>query len=115
MVKMDTELFAEPKEGLKYTISSAEQVTIKNSSGKEFEAIKVLMVSTDAKDKNVYSLTLWLTDEASSTSKLGSFISGFRDFFRETKEDASETDNWLTHTVQVKRWRNKEREIQVIS
>ena len=114
MVNLKTELFAEPKEGIKYTISSVKEVTIKDRANKEYEALRVVMVSSDKDDKTVYSLTLWLTDEASSTSKLGSFISGFRDFFK-GKEDANDTDTWLEHTIQVKRWRNKEREIEVLS
>ena len=113
MTKLKTELFSEPKEGEQYTISGVEEVEVE-TEGKTFDSLRVTMVSQNAEDKTVYSLTLWLTDESSRTSKLGSFISAFRDFFK-GKEDANDTDTWLEHTIKIKRWRNRDREIEVIA
>ena len=112
-MKLKTELYASPKEEEDYIISGAEQVEVR-SGNKSYDAIKVTMLSVDNKDKSIYTLSLWLSDEASRTSKLGSFISAFYEFFK-GQEDANETDNWLEHTIKVKRWRDKDREIEVLS
>ena len=112
-MKLKTELYASPEEEENYVISSVEQVEVK-SGNKTYDALKVTMVSVNSKDNSIYTLSLWLSDEASRTSKLGSFLSAFADFF-EGKEDANDTDTWVEHTIKVKRWKDKDREIEVIS
>jgi len=60
----------------------------------------------DKNDDKNYSLTLWLTDTASSTSKLGSFITAF---------DSINTDTWLEKVIKIIKWQDKDREIEVLS
>lgn len=112
MPTLKTELFAMPKENEKYVISVVEQVEVKDRTGKTYDALKVSMNSVDKQDKKLYTLTLWLTDEASSTSKLGSFISAFDDFFK-GKENAHDTDTWVGHIIQIKLWKERQRVIEV--
>lgn len=105
MVEIKSELFAEPKEGQSYDIKEAKEITVKSSDGKnEYPAISVVMLSTDKTDKSKYTVTLWLTDNASSTSKLGSFMLAL----------GNDTDKWLGKTIRIRSWRNKIREIEVV-
>ena len=60
----------------------------------------------DKNDNKSYSLTLWLTDTASSTSKLGSFVTAF---------DSVNTDDWLEKVIKIVKWQDKDREIEVLS
>jgi len=104
MVEIKTELFAEPKEGQTYVIEKAGMKQVKTSN-KTYDAIGVEMHSTDKLDKNLYSLTLWMQDTASSNSKLGSFLVAL----------GNNTESWVGKTIRVRTWRNKEREIEVLS
>lgn len=103
MVEIKSELFAEPKENGNYEIVSAKETTVKSNNSK-YEAIAVTMKSTDKLDTNVYTVTLWLQDTSSSTSKLGSFLVAL----------GTNTDDWIGKTIKIRSWRNKQREIEVI-
>lgn len=100
-----------------YIITEVEQKDISfEQNGKQTTkaGIVVTMKSINTKDETIYSETLWLTDTATLKSKLGSFVSAFETFFSDYNK-ASETDNWLNHTIKVRDWRNKKREIEVLS
>lgn len=73
------------------------------------------MKSLNSKDETIYTESLWLTDTATPNSKLGCFIVAFEKFFNDDYEKASDTDNWINHTIKVRDWRNKKREIEVMS
>jgi len=105
MVKLDTKIVATIQEGKEYVIESVEKVEVK-SGNKTYDALEVIMNPLDKNDDKSYSVTLWLTDTASSTSKLGSFISAF---------DSNDTDTWLAKVIKIVKWQNKDREIEVLS
>jgi len=114
MPEIKTQIVTEPKEGQEYIITFVEKVIVESRDGKKYDALKVLLKSVNEKDVTEYSLTLWLTDTASPTSKLGSFVGAFEDFLKDYVK-ACDTDNWLQHTVKVIIWRDKNRKIEVIS
>jgi len=94
-----------------YIIMKAEEIVTDKS---KYEAIKVTLKSTNSNDENEYATMLWQSDTIPSNSKLGSFIDAFNAFLKD--DDAGyDTDNWLNHKIKVKTWRNKQREIEVIS
>lgn len=94
-----------------YIIKNAEDITTEKSN---YKAIKVTLKSTNINDENEYATMLWQSDTIPSNSKLGSFIDAFNRFLPD--ENAGyDTDNWLNHKIRVKTWRNKDREIEVIS
>lgn len=94
-----------------YIIVKTEEIkTDKN----KYEAIKVTLKSTNTKDEEEYATMLWQSETIPTNSKLGSFIDAFNTFFKDN-EKGYDTDNWLNHKIKVKTWRNKDREIEVIS
>jgi len=94
-----------------YIIKTVKEIITEKS---KYEAFKVTLKSTNANDENEYATMLWKSDTIPSNSKLGSFIDAFNVFLRD--ENAGyDTDNWLNHKIRVKTWRNKNREIEVIS
>lgn len=99
------------EESEKYIITKAEEVTTDKS---QYKAIKVTMKSTNQNDENEYATMLWLSDTIPSNSKLGAFIDAFNKFLKEENAGYN-TNNWLNHKINVKTWRNKQREIEVIS
>jgi len=114
MTKLDVKL-SEPQKDIveleTYIIQKAEAVTTDKS---KWEAIKVTLESTNPKDENEYATMLWQSDTIPSNSKLGSFIDAFNVFLKDDNA-GYDTDNWLNHKIRVKTWRNKNREIEVIS
>jgi hypothetical protein len=69
-------------------------------------------------------VTAWLgqNDTVGTRSKLGSFISAFTDFYETTEatvqealNKAQDTDSWKNHFIKVISWKNKNREIKVVS
>lgn len=94
-----------------YIIVDAKKVTTEKS---KYEAIKVTLKSTNEKDENEYATMLWQSETIPSNSKLGSFIDAFNVFLKDDNA-GYDTDNWLNHKIRVKTWRNKNREIEVIS
>lgn len=105
MVEIKTELFSKPKAGGKYEITEAKQQEIDIGNNQKKSAISVTMKSTDKTDTNVYTESLWLSDTASSTSKLGSFLVAL----------GNDTKDWIGKTVLFREWSNRNREIEVIN
>lgn len=99
------------EESEKYLIQKAEEVT---TDKQQYKAIKVTMKSTNQNDENEYATMLWQSDTIPSNSKLGAFIDAFNKFL-EGDNAGYDTDNWIGHKILVKTWRNKNREIEVIS
>ena len=110
MVEIKAELIAQPKEGENYNIVEVKEIEVETRGG-NYPALRVLMKSVNKEDKLAYSVSLWLSDTTGSRSKLGSFI----DAFSGKVNDASETEDWLGHTVKFIKWRTKDREIEVIA
>jgi len=94
-----------------YIIKTVKEITTEKS---KYEAYKVTLKSTNAKDENEYATMLWKSDTIPSNSKLGSFIDAFNVFLKDDNA-GYDTDNWLNHKIRVKTWRQKNREIEVIS
>lgn len=103
LVEIKTELFSKPKASGKYEIVKAEEKTIDIGNNQKKPAITVTLKSTDKTDNNIYTESLWLTDNASSTSKLGSFLVAL----------GNDTENWIGKTILFREWSNKNREIEV--
>ena len=74
-------------------------------------ALEPLKRKTD--DDNKYATVLWARDSAGVMSKLGSFIKRFIDAYGD-EEVAADTDSWTGATVLFKKWRLKDREIEVV-
>lgn len=118
MVKLQTELsvgFDRPLLNQAYVIIDAKEIQVEDTRrNKEYPAIRVTMKNAEnLEDKVNYTLSLWLSEQPTPNSKLGSFIQAFLDFFKGSK-DAYETDNWKEHTIKLLRWRDKDRQIEVI-
>ena len=115
--------FQEPEEGEQYQIVNVSENTSKGFKGLTIEFTPKKQTEQNAKIK--YRVTAWLgqNDTVGTRSKLGSFISAFTDFFEtENKGDtqkalemAQDTANWTAHLVKIVAWKNKNREIKVIS
>lgn len=122
MVKISQQIsdFQEPEEKETYTILSVEETTQQNFKGLSviFEPLK-----RQPEDKTQYKVTAWFGQKGyvGSKSKLGAFISAFSDFYEKTEnpdkaiELAQDSDNWINHIVKVLEWREKNRELKVIS
>ena len=114
MPKLKTKLVegVEPLEGQAYTITSTEEIKtpVQGYSGYRV-ALEPLKRKTD--DDNKYATVLWARDSAGVMSKLGSFIKGFIDAYGD-EDVASDTDSWTGATVLFKKWRLKDREIEVV-
>ena len=106
---------------------------INENISKGFKGISIEFLpkkQTEENKKIKYRVTAWLgqNDTVGTRSKLGAFISAFTDYF-ETKTDinnvpydtdtaikmAQDTDKWLSHFVKIISWKNKNREIKIIS
>lgn len=79
---------------------------------------------TEENKKVQYRITAWFgqNDTVGTKSKLGAFISAFTDYFKnETKdtdkalEKAQDTNNWLKHMIKIVSWKEKNREVKVVS
>jgi hypothetical protein len=120
--------FAEPEEGEKYEI-----INVSNANAKGYKGLTIEFApekQTEQNKKINYRVTAWFgqNETVGTKSKLGAFINAFTDYF-ETEEDskgvpqstdkalemAQNTDNWLNHIVKIVSWKNKSREIKVIS
>jgi len=112
VVKIEAELAErnEPQEGAAYRITAVELV---RTSVRGYNGYRVLMQSTKKGDDKKYATMLWVRDVAAPTSKLGSFLRAFTEFFGD-KDKAAETDNWINHTVKFVSWTPRNREVKVI-
>jgi hypothetical protein len=123
MVKINQTIsdFQEPEEKENYTIVKIEETIQKGFKGLtiEFRPTK----ETDETKKVQYRVTAWFgkNEVIGSKSKLGAFISAFSDFYEKTNNPdesvalAQDSDNWLNHVIKVLDWREKNREIKVVS
>jgi len=94
-----------------YIIQKIEEVITEKS---KYEAYKVSLKSTNSNDENEYATMLWKSETIPTNSKLGSFIDAFNVFLKDDNA-GYETDNWLNHKIKIKTWRQKNRQIEVIS
>jgi hypothetical protein len=123
MVKITQQItdFQEPEENEQYKIIKIEETTQKGFKGLsiEFRPVK----ETAETEKIQYKITAWFGQSGfiGSKSKLGAFISAFTDYFEKTNNPtesiimAQDSDNWLNRIVKVLEWREKNRELKVIS
>lgn len=98
------------EEGKTYKITAVEEI---KTAVQGYNGLRVVMASTNPKDKETYATVLWLRDRASATSKLGSFISAFLEFFG-NEDEAMNTENWVGKTIRVTSWTPKKRTIVVV-
>jgi hypothetical protein len=98
----------EPDEGI-YRIVAVEEV---KTAVQGFTGIRISMKSDKNPDVN-YATMLWTREVAGKSSKLGSFIYAFKEFFGDI-EKAMDTDNWIGHTVRLISWAPKKREVKVL-
>lgn len=102
MVEIKVNLYAEPKENETFEVLSVEEKDIETQDGLK-PAIQVNLkpqVETDVK----YSVTLWLSDNASMTSKLGAF----------TVALGNNTSKWIGKKIYFVSWEYSNREIKVV-
>ena len=89
----------EPKENETYTI---EEVEVFTSQVRAYKGIRVKMVDAN---NNVAVTAIWLRNVAGQKSKLGAFI----------KALGTNTDNWVHKKIKFVAWRDKNREIQLVT
>lgn len=126
MVQLSSEVVEskEPLEGQIYIIENTEMI---HMNVQQYNGLRVEMTDTKEEkleNKQKYATMLWMRDEASQNSKLGSFLQSFKKYFDgktvkdkkgvETNIDYQDTDNWLNHTIKFVKWQNKSREIQIV-
>lgn len=115
--------FSEPEVGEIYQI-----VNVDEKVQKGFKGINIEFTPKKQTDENVkrqYRVTAWLgqNDTVGTRSKLGAFIVAFTNYFEtETKGDldealgmAQDTSNWVSHFVKIVAWKDKNRELKVVS
>jgi len=112
-----------PEEGKNYLIHDAEATTTdiqsysairvtlhEVSKGKPFKVLK--------KDgKPIQKVTmLWVRDQVGQNSKMGSFLSAFKDFLAGTDDEDSfnDTDYWKGKHVHFQTWKDRNRKIKVL-
>jgi len=130
MVKINQNIsdFQEIEEGEQYQIIHVDTKVQKGFNGVNIEFVPKKL--TEENKKTQYRVTAWLgqNDTVGTRSKLGAFISAFTDYFETTKDSAGvpldtddalklaqDTDKWESHFIKVVSWKNKNREIKVIS
>ena len=103
----------EPTEGRIYKITSVEEV---KTAVQGYAAYRVGLEPEKRKtdDTNKYATMLWSREVAGARSKLGAFMAAFIDFTGD-EDAASDTDNWLNHTVRFIKWQPRDRQIQVLA
>jgi hypothetical protein len=130
MVKLTNTLgdFSEPEEKEVYQILSVE-----SQARKGFNGISVVFNPTKPTPETAkisYRATLWVgkSEIIGTRSKLGAFIHAFNEYFqtqddksgvqlseKDVLEYAQDTDKWVGHTVKIVSWKEKRREIEVLS
>jgi hypothetical protein len=125
MVKINQGIsnFVEIETGEQYKIVNVSETTNKGFKGVSIEFKP--KVITQENEKIQYQITAWLgqNDTVGTRSKLGCFISAFTDYYeRKTEgntdkalEMAQDTENWKEHQIKVISWKEKNREIKVLS
>lgn len=112
-----------PEEGKNYLISDAELTT---TDIRSYTAVRVTLKEVGkgkpyklAKEDGepIEKVTmLWVREQVGAKSKMGCFLSAFRDFFAggEHENDFNDTDYWKGHHIHVLAWKEREREIKVL-
>jgi len=113
MPKITTELAegVEPTEGHTYFVTEVEET---KTAVQGFSGYRVGLEPTKRKadDDGKYATMLWKREQAGITSKLGSFMAAFLDFYGD-EDKAFDTDNWIGCTVRIVKWAPKQREVEV--
>jgi hypothetical protein len=93
------EQLPEPKENETYTIQEVETFT---SQVRAYKGLRVKMVTAQ---NEVAVSALWLRQVAGKKSKLGAFVTAL----------GNNTDNWVNRRIRIVAWRDKNREIQLVT
>jgi len=103
----------EPVQGYTYRIT--EVLTEQKTAVQGFVGHRVSMEPTTRKkdDENVYATMLWHREQAGVSSKLGSFMAGFLDYYGD-EDIAFDTDNWIDCVIRIVKWAPRDRAIEVI-
>lgn len=109
-----------PQEGEDYIIVLTEEQTATTQDG-ETEKIQVALepLERNETDKAIYNEGLWKTVRYTPTSKIGSFLDAFENFFKDNKHPQVEkpnyrdTDDWVGAIVRILSWAERKRKIQV--
>lgn len=118
MGKLQTKIAKEPEEGLTYIITKTEQ---SKAEGINAEGLRVHL--TNIKDKSdIRTTTLWLREVAGENSKLGSFITAFKQYFETEKLidqnnkplEYDDTENWVNRKIKFLKWKNRERQVVIV-
>lgn len=102
----------EPESGYTYSITEVDET---KTAVQGFDAYRVKLEPTSRKkdDDKEYATMLWSREEAGITSKLGSFMAAFLDFYGD-EDIAFDTDNWLGTTIRLVKWAPRDRAVEVI-
>ena len=108
----------EPTEGKGYYITAVEET---KTAVQGFNALRVSLEPAEDKEKKALeelgrdvATMLWMREAAGVKSKLGSFLDAFTQFLGD-EDLALDTDSWLKHQIRIVSWKEKAREIAVIS
>ena len=114
MPKLTTKLAegVEPVEGQAYVITEVNDI---KTPVQGYSGYRVVLEPIKRKegDDNKYATVLWARETAGVLSKLGSFIKAFMDAFGD-EDTAMDTDSWKDATILIKKWRQKDREVEVV-
>lgn len=111
--------FKEPAEGEDYIVVEAVLETAKTQDSDKTPVIKVALEPIKRKkdDRNIYNEGLWVTQNYTPTSKLGSFLTAFESYFKDNNMDKEknykDTDSWVGAIIRVLSWGDKNRKISV--
>lgn len=87
----------EPEQGITYTIKEVEVFTSPK------QGYKGARVALEDAMQNKTETVLWLRDQATTKSKLGTFIAALGD----------DTDTWIDKRILIKSWRDGNRDIEL--
>ena len=115
-IKSDVVEAIEPAEGQTYIIEAVDEIktNVQSYNGLRVSMTDLREIKTDISKRTRYTTMLWLRDEASQNSKLGSFLQAFKDYLGDG-EEYQDTDNWIENKVKFIKWQNKSREIKVLA
>lgn len=102
----------EPSEGYTYGITEVEET---KTAVQGFDAYRVKLEPTKRKegDDKEYATMLWAREEAGVTSKLGSFMAAFLDYYGD-EDVAFDTDSWIGCIIRIVKWAPRDRAVEVI-
>lgn len=102
----------EPSEGQAYKILAIDEI---KTAVQGFNGYRVKLEPLRRKegDENEYATMLWKREEAGISSKLGSVMAGFLEHYGD-EDVAFNTDAWIGSTILFKKWRERDRAIEVV-